>query len=184
MPVNGSSIVIRNNHILGNLNHGIINSSTSATITGNNISGSINGIYNIGANSTITENTITENGTGITEDGSVSLIRDNYIFGNNRAGGGSFGGNYGIMLNYTTGPTIPTSTVMGNTITGNSNGGISTQIAGSSVIADNKITGNGTDVQIGSNTSSNVSLNIYDTITVTGTKVGQFNVKSDGTLAP
>lgn len=184
--LNGGSAVIRNNTISGNFNNGILNGGgLAAVITGNTISGSINGIFNIYTSSaTITDNTITDNGTGITQDGATSLIRDNNIYNNNRAGGGSFGGNYGIMVNYTTGSTTPSSTIKGNIITGNVSGGISTQTVGTSVISDNKITGNGTDVMIGTGTSTHASYNIYDTALVTGTKVGQYNLKSDGTPAP
>ncbi|HAG51891.1 MAG TPA: hypothetical protein DHU69_05180 [Deltaproteobacteria bacterium] len=119
---------------------------------------------------TIAESIITENTHGIVSQFSSPLITRNSITNNS---------GFGISNS-----TSSSSFIAENLIKGNGYDGIYTY-ASSPIIRENTVTMNGISngmYDISSSTP-NISFNVYDTIIGT-TGVGQFNVKSDGSLAP
>jgi len=157
--------------------YGIFNSfSSSLTIRGNTITGNNGyGIYNFYSSPVIIGNTIAENGYGIENTHSSSTIIGNIITRNGIDG----------ISNASALPTIPI--IRENTIMGNSRWGVHNGNGSSPTLIHNTITGNGgtnyTDIHVESSSFPNISFNVYDDITG-DTGEGQFNVKSDGSLAP
>ena len=151
---------------------GIVNDNwSSPIIEGNVISGNVNyAIANFdGSEPVITGNTLTGNGSqGIyASGGPKTVIEGNTILDNGEEG--IYVRSYAI-------------TIIGNTIRGNLGDGVRVNNLASPALSHNKITGNGggtySDINVNSGTP-NISFNIYDTITGSGT--GAYNVKSDGT---
>ncbi|TAK06072.1 MAG: hypothetical protein EPO39_09765 [Candidatus Manganitrophaceae bacterium] len=147
--------------------------SGTPKIRGNTIKGSQAGIYVHGGSGTlISGNKITNGNYGIDISANGTTVIDNTISGASVSG---------IVANYPD----STVTIIGNTITGNGNGGwAGIQLWGASpMILHNRITGNTPyDVAVDSSSTPNISFNIYDTISGT-TGSGLYNVKSDGTAA-
>src|SRR3989338_4703180 len=124
----------------------------------------------------ISDFTIRGGDYGIFNSFSSSLtIRGNIITGNGIDG----------ISNASALPTIPI--IRENTIMGNSRWGVHNGNGSSPTLIHNTITGNGgtnyTDIHVESSSFPNISFNVYDDITG-DTGEGQFNVKSDGSLAP
>lgn len=148
------------------------NLSSDVTITGNTFkdNGGFGVILFAPTNSaTITGNTFSgNNGEGIGLYGcspGTRMIEGNMISGNT---------NYGIYID-----NCPDVTITGNTITGNTGTGISLSSLTGNRVIHNWITGNTfRDIAVPPG-SSNISFNVYDTLT--NTPAGAYNVKSDGT---
>lgn len=155
-----SSPLISGNEIIGLDGTGIGISGGTSLIANNIIKNMNIGIQGQAYNFIASDNLIEGNGTGISGAGSAT-IKDNII--RNSISNGI--------------ETFSSATIMGNTITGNGGCGI----GAGSIVMQNKITANGTDVCIGPGTQ--VSFNIYDTFSGSGA-VGNYNLKSDGTPAP
>lgn len=179
---NQGSPTIRRNEISGggNANYGIVASSGAPIITENKIiSFRFDGVQtcpsgnNTGLKTVISDNIIAFNGTGISDCSTTPhlVVSGNYMTGNTT----------GISIS-NSGPDLK---ILRNTITESTAYGIRF-FSGStspSQVTHNRITGTGTaNIDIGLDFGTvNVSFNIYDTSSGSGTKVGSYNVKSDGT---
>lgn len=170
-----------------------INGQSNIAVSGFTITGGYIGIDLASSSSNILiENNVISNNApaGISSNGGSAVIRNNIISGNLNNGISSASSANTITGNTISGSILgisdfysSNSTISENTITGNGTG-IYEDTASASLVRNNKITGNTTDVSISSGTSTHISYNIYNTITVAGTKVGQYNLKSDGSPAP
>ena len=171
-----------------------LNNLTNVTISGFTLKGGSHVIYNSYSSFTLAENTISENDWGISNVFSSPVITKNIITGSSQHG----------IYNYASSPVIRDNTIAenggygvvnnssapiitGNIITGSNYYGVFNVLSSTPVISNNRITGNGGtsygDIYVDSTSTPNISFNVYDTINGT-TGVGQFNVKSDGSLAP
>lgn len=195
-----SNITIANNKIVGQ-NRGIFAASGGSTveISGNIIDAGYAGIDVTNSSPRIIGNDIKGLQSGIVITTGIAGPQNPVVSGNRIRNG-----NYGIELYGTAtirdntifgasvsgivaSNTDSSVTIIGNTITGNGNGGwagIQLWEAAPTII-HNRITGNTPyDIGMGNTTAvPNISFNIYDTLSGTA-GVGLYNVKSDGTAAP
>ncbi|MEW6682243.1 MAG: right-handed parallel beta-helix repeat-containing protein [Nitrospirota bacterium] len=166
----GSSATITGNTISGNSRRGMVLDFSTPIIRGNTITGNLDGgIENISASPTIVDNTITANSSfGIVSNSSSPTIARNIITGNTAFG----------IDNINSPSLIRDNVIAGHTF------GVSTMTSSSSTILNNRITGNASaDISVDATSIPNISFNLYDTITGT-TGIGSFNVNSNGDPAP
>ena len=150
-------------------NNGLNIVSCSPTINDNLVTGNNQGLnINYNATPVITGNIISQNTMyGIYNRASTSEIRSNIISGSQQ----------GIVIDSSS-PLISGNTITGNTLSGVYN------VVSTAKIFHNVITNNGSlygDIFADSASVPNISFNTFDTIVGT-TTVGQYNVKSDGSI--
>lgn len=179
---NGGAPTIAENDIngSGNATFGIVVSSASPQIVGNEIVSFTSGIgvyacpsgNNSGLKTNVSHNTIAFNNIGVRDCSSspTLVVSDNYMTGNNTGVNISKSGtDLKIIRN-----TITESTTYGIRVVNGS--------GSPALVTHNRVTGGGSGVDITVDFATvNISFNVYDTFSGSGTKIGSFNVRSDGT---
>lgn len=165
--IESSSPIIRNNRFLGGYPIGIRDATSQPLISENIFETNLYIWVKVSAAPTISNNRFLLSGRyGIDAQSDATVNINGNVFEGN-------GSTCFAAIN------IFSAAISGNTITNFACNGISIYINGNSIITNNKITGNSTDIYLGTGTSANLNFNVFDTIY--GAVPSSLNVKSDGT---
>lgn len=190
---NSTNITINDNYVDGGGEHGstgiyVTGTSSNIIVSNNSVtnmngSGSFGMIVNASSPTHIFNNFITDGNSGIylTNGNAVNNIIINNNDGATISGTNArFSGNYVSGNHFTGVNAVDSATIIGNTITGNEVNGVYIGIGGNTLVANNRITGNTTDILFSG--SPSINFNTVDIITIgySGQWKGKYNVNSNG----